>query len=223
MSALWVHISYLLTFSCMNDHVSSHFCVWNVPAQLHGRSREQRYTRLADWRYINQCSSLAEQLPVFGESVISVFSQALYWLRNELLLHVCKNRVAVPFLKLRPLSTCILNFISSGFVFSWCLLLYSLTLILCRNLSSAVGIIRGCRRLTLVCSWNTSALCLYTLCMCAPGNGDVMSYNDYAEHRQNTGVAGCMIARYVCTISSCCRCIHWIRSLVHSPLIGHST
>ena len=35
--------------------------------QLHGRSREQRYTRFADWQYINQCSDAAQQLPVFGE------------------------------------------------------------------------------------------------------------------------------------------------------------
>lgn len=34
--------------------------------QLHGRSREQRYTRLADWAYIQQCVSAASPMPLFG-------------------------------------------------------------------------------------------------------------------------------------------------------------
>lgn len=29
------------------------------------------------------------------------------------------------------------------------------------------------------------------------GNGDILSYEDYKEHRENTGVSGCMIARFV--------------------------
>lgn len=36
--------------------------------QLHGRSREQRYTRLADWDYINQCAEAGKPMPVFGEN-----------------------------------------------------------------------------------------------------------------------------------------------------------
>ena len=34
--------------------------------KVHGRSREQRYTKLADWGYISQCATAASPLPVFG-------------------------------------------------------------------------------------------------------------------------------------------------------------
>uniref|UniRef100_A0A3L8QWV8 tRNA-dihydrouridine(47) synthase [NAD(P)(+)] n=1 Tax=Chloebia gouldiae TaxID=44316 RepID=A0A3L8QWV8_CHLGU len=33
---------------------------------LHGRSREQRYTRSADWHYIAQCARIASPMPLFG-------------------------------------------------------------------------------------------------------------------------------------------------------------
>lgn len=39
---------------------------FNYPLQLHGRSREQRYTKLADWHYIKECSEIAEPMPLFG-------------------------------------------------------------------------------------------------------------------------------------------------------------
>lgn len=34
--------------------------------QLHGRSKEQRYTKLADWDYIDTCAKLASPVPLFG-------------------------------------------------------------------------------------------------------------------------------------------------------------
>lgn len=37
---------------------------------LHGRSREQRYTRLADWEYIDKCAKLGSPMPVFGNGDI---------------------------------------------------------------------------------------------------------------------------------------------------------
>lgn len=37
---------------------------------IHGRSREQRYTKLADWTYIRQCAQAAAPLPVLGNGDI---------------------------------------------------------------------------------------------------------------------------------------------------------
>ncbi|XP_015921599.1 tRNA-dihydrouridine(47) synthase [NAD(P)(+)]-like [Parasteatoda tepidariorum] len=37
---------------------------------LHGRSREQRYTRSADWAYIDNCNKIAEPIPLFGNGDI---------------------------------------------------------------------------------------------------------------------------------------------------------
>lgn len=43
---------------------------------LHGRSREQRYTRGADWAYIQQCVSAASPMPLFGNGDILSFEDA---------------------------------------------------------------------------------------------------------------------------------------------------
>lgn len=37
---------------------------------LHGRSREARYTKAADWSYINECAKIADPLPLYGNGDI---------------------------------------------------------------------------------------------------------------------------------------------------------
>lgn len=40
---------------------------WGVDmVTMHGRSREQRYTKSADWDYIDQCAKVAAPMPLFG-------------------------------------------------------------------------------------------------------------------------------------------------------------
>ncbi|GFY70604.1 tRNA-dihydrouridine(47) synthase-like [Trichonephila inaurata madagascariensis] len=46
---------------------------WKTPVSLvtlHGRSREQRYTKSADWSYIDTCNKLADPIPLFGNGDI---------------------------------------------------------------------------------------------------------------------------------------------------------
>ncbi|XP_062034194.1 tRNA-dihydrouridine(47) synthase [NAD(P)(+)]-like [Lepus europaeus] len=43
---------------------------------LHGRSREQRYTRRADWDYIAQCARAASPMPLFGNGDILSYEDA---------------------------------------------------------------------------------------------------------------------------------------------------
>ncbi|XP_015785503.1 tRNA-dihydrouridine(47) synthase [NAD(P)(+)]-like [Tetranychus urticae] len=43
---------------------------------IHGRSREQRYTKSANWEYVNECAKLSESIPVFGSG--DVFSYTDY-------------------------------------------------------------------------------------------------------------------------------------------------
>uniref|UniRef100_A0A673T7X6 tRNA-dihydrouridine(47) synthase [NAD(P)(+)] n=1 Tax=Suricata suricatta TaxID=37032 RepID=A0A673T7X6_SURSU len=43
---------------------------------LHGRSREQRYTKLADWQYIEQCVMAASPMPLFGNGDILSYEDA---------------------------------------------------------------------------------------------------------------------------------------------------
>ncbi|KAM9340539.1 tRNA-dihydrouridine(47) synthase [NAD(P)(+)]-like [Symphorus nematophorus] len=51
---------------------------WGVSmVTLHGRSREQRYTKLADWDYITTCSKLASPVPLFGNGDILSYEDAM--------------------------------------------------------------------------------------------------------------------------------------------------
>ncbi|XP_075867334.1 tRNA-dihydrouridine(47) synthase [NAD(P)(+)]-like isoform X1 [Nelusetta ayraudi] len=51
---------------------------WGVSmVTLHGRSREQRYTKLADWDYISTCSKLASPVPLFGNGDILSYEDAI--------------------------------------------------------------------------------------------------------------------------------------------------
>ncbi|XP_015278127.1 PREDICTED: tRNA-dihydrouridine(47) synthase [NAD(P)(+)]-like, partial [Gekko japonicus] len=43
---------------------------------LHGRSREQRYTKGADWEYIAECARLASPMPLFGNGDILSYEDA---------------------------------------------------------------------------------------------------------------------------------------------------
>lgn len=47
---------------------------WGAAAvTIHGRSREQRYTKTADWAYIEECASKAKEIPVFGNGDVLCF------------------------------------------------------------------------------------------------------------------------------------------------------
>ncbi|KAM8767609.1 tRNA-dihydrouridine(47) synthase [NAD(P)(+)]-like [Acanthopagrus schlegelii] len=51
---------------------------WGVSMiTLHGRSREQRYTKSADWDYISTCSKLASPVPLFGNGDILSYEDAM--------------------------------------------------------------------------------------------------------------------------------------------------
>lgn len=48
---------------------------------LHGRSRDQRYTRSADWEYIAKCAAVADPMPLFGNGDCMNFED--YYLNME--------------------------------------------------------------------------------------------------------------------------------------------
>ncbi|XP_029444688.1 tRNA-dihydrouridine(47) synthase [NAD(P)(+)]-like isoform X2 [Rhinatrema bivittatum] len=50
---------------------------WGVSlVTLHGRSREQRYTKVADWEYIKYCAKIASPVPLFGNGDILSYEDA---------------------------------------------------------------------------------------------------------------------------------------------------
>ncbi|XP_074595265.1 dihydrouridine synthase 3 [Brevipalpus obovatus] len=54
--------------------VSSHWSRKTVGLfTVHGRSREQRYTKSADWEYVNKCANASQNIPVFGSGDIMSF------------------------------------------------------------------------------------------------------------------------------------------------------
>lgn len=60
---------------------------WGAAAvTLHGRSREQRYTKSANWAYIEQCASQAKHMPVIGNG--DILSYEDYVERRTLAPHV---------------------------------------------------------------------------------------------------------------------------------------
>lgn len=51
---------------------------WGAKAvTVHGRSREQRYTRQSDWKYIEECASLAKEIPIIGNGDILSYDDFL--------------------------------------------------------------------------------------------------------------------------------------------------
>ncbi|XP_077835549.1 tRNA-dihydrouridine(47) synthase [NAD(P)(+)]-like isoform X1 [Macaca mulatta] len=56
--------------------LSASYPAWRLLPQLHGRSREQRYTKLADWQYIEECVKAASPMPLFGNGDILSFEDA---------------------------------------------------------------------------------------------------------------------------------------------------
>ena len=44
-------------------------------ASIHGRSREQRYSKLADWEYMNDCRKLCSDMAFFGNGDVTHYSE----------------------------------------------------------------------------------------------------------------------------------------------------
>ncbi|KAL4222916.1 tRNA-dihydrouridine(47) synthase [NAD(P)(+)]-like protein [Mactra antiquata] len=59
------------------DTLVSNLRDWGVAmTTLHGRSRTQRYTKTADWEYINECARVASPMPLFGNGDIMSYQEA---------------------------------------------------------------------------------------------------------------------------------------------------
>lgn len=50
---------------------------------VHGRSREQRYTKQADWDYIAECSAAGAPMPVFGNGDILTYEEANFHMKQS--------------------------------------------------------------------------------------------------------------------------------------------
>lgn len=58
--------------------------LWDVSlVTLHGRSKEQRYLKLADWDYINDCAVLADPLPLFGNGDVLSYEDYYHHIDNS--------------------------------------------------------------------------------------------------------------------------------------------
>ncbi|XP_069945942.1 tRNA-dihydrouridine(47) synthase [NAD(P)(+)]-like isoform X1 [Cherax quadricarinatus] len=53
--------------------------LWDISMiTLHGRSKEQRYLKIADWDYINECAMVADPMPLFGNGDVLSFEDYSY-------------------------------------------------------------------------------------------------------------------------------------------------
>ena len=46
---------------------------WLLLLQLSGRTKEQKYTKYADWDYIKECAEVAQPLPLFGNGDVLTY------------------------------------------------------------------------------------------------------------------------------------------------------
>lgn len=55
------------------DCPHAHLFLYSSTCQVHGRSLEQRYTKVADWEYIKTCVAAAHPIPLFGNGDVLSF------------------------------------------------------------------------------------------------------------------------------------------------------
>ncbi|RKP27696.1 hypothetical protein SYNPS1DRAFT_12298 [Syncephalis pseudoplumigaleata] len=65
-----------------NKHIA-HKLVPKFDAWLHGRSRQQRYTRRADWDYIRECSALRTNMQFFGNGDVLSYEDYYNYLETN--------------------------------------------------------------------------------------------------------------------------------------------
>jgi tRNA-dihydrouridine synthase 3 len=75
------NIAHNLIRSIVTPFTSKHIGAITV----HGRSRNQRYTKLADWDYINQCGEISGDIPLLGSG------DCISWQEYYQRLEECKN------------------------------------------------------------------------------------------------------------------------------------